>query len=32
PVLIAENPMHCVAVGTGIMLENIDKLPRRALR
>lgn len=31
PVLIAENPMHCVAVGTGIMLENIDKLPRRAL-
>lgn len=32
PVLIAENPMHCVAVGTGIMLENIDKLPRRALK
>ncbi|ENQ3107035.1 rod shape-determining protein MreB [Bacillus sp. 491mf] len=32
PVLIAENPMHCVAVGTGVMLENIDKLPRRALR
>ncbi|TXR89768.1 rod shape-determining protein [Bacillus sp. BF9-10] len=32
PVLIAENPMHCVAVGTGIMLENIDKLPKRALR
>ncbi|PEY33342.1 rod shape-determining protein [Bacillus cereus] len=32
PVLIAENPMHCVAVGTGIMLENIDKLPRRMLK
>ncbi len=32
PVLIAENPMHCVAVGTGIMLENIDRLPKRALR
>lgn len=32
PVLIAENPMHCVAVGTGIMLENIDKLPHRMLK
>ncbi|MCM3090775.1 rod shape-determining protein [Cytobacillus sp. AMY 15.2] len=29
PVLIAENPMDCVAVGTGIMLDNIDKLPKR---
>ncbi|MEI2363091.1 rod shape-determining protein [Priestia megaterium] len=29
PVLIAENPMGCVAVGTGIMLDNIDKLSRR---
>ncbi|HHY75020.1 MAG TPA: rod shape-determining protein [Bacillus bacterium] len=29
PVLIAENPMDCVAVGTGIMLDNIDKLPSR---
>ena len=26
PVLIAENPMDCVAIGTGIMLDNIDKL------
>jgi len=26
PVLVAENPMDCVAVGTGIMLENIDKV------
>ncbi len=25
PVFIAENPMDCVAVGTGIMLNNIDK-------
>ncbi|MEH7235264.1 rod shape-determining protein [Bacillus sp. JJ1562] len=31
PVLIAENPMECVAIGTGIMLENLDKLPRRKL-
>jgi rod shape-determining protein MreB len=29
PVLIAENPMDCVAIGTGIMLDNMDKLPRR---
>ncbi|HLS66177.1 MAG TPA: rod shape-determining protein [Pseudogracilibacillus sp.] len=26
PVLIAEEPMNCVAKGTGIMLANIDKL------
>lgn len=25
PVFIAENPMDCVAVGTGIMLDNIDR-------
>ncbi|ARI76090.1 rod shape-determining protein [Halobacillus mangrovi] len=25
PVLVAESPMDCVASGTGIMLENIDK-------
>ncbi|MFX3623766.1 MAG: rod shape-determining protein [Ectobacillus sp.] len=31
PVLIAEDPMQCVAIGTGIMLDNIDKLPRRGL-
>jgi rod shape-determining protein MreB and related proteins len=29
PVLIAENPMDCVAIGTGIMLDNIDRLPKR---
>ncbi|HZG59497.1 MAG TPA: rod shape-determining protein [Anoxybacillus sp.] len=28
PVLVAENPMDCVAIGTGIMLDNIDKVPR----
>ncbi|MDF0726558.1 rod shape-determining protein [Cytobacillus sp. S13-E01] len=28
PVLIAENPMECVAIGTGIMLENLDRLPK----
>ncbi|HET7522179.1 MAG TPA: rod shape-determining protein [Bacillales bacterium] len=29
PVLIAENPMHCVVKGTGLMLEQLDKLPRK---
>ncbi len=29
PVLVAESPMDCVAVGTGMMLDNIDKLPKR---
>ncbi|KMJ56377.1 rod shape-determining protein MreB [Bacillus sp. LL01] len=29
PVLVAEDPMHCVAKGTGIMLENLDKMSRR---
>ncbi|MEH7609920.1 rod shape-determining protein [Gottfriedia acidiceleris] len=32
PVFIAEDPMQCVAVGTGIMLENIDKIPSRYLK
>lgn len=31
PVFIADNPMDCVAVGTGIMLDNIDKIDRRSL-
>ncbi|MBB6450444.1 rod shape-determining protein MreB [Geomicrobium halophilum] len=26
PVFIAEEPLHCVAIGTGIMLENLDKM------
>lgn len=29
PVLIAEDPMHCVVKGTGMMLENLDKVSRR---
>ncbi|MGM8215037.1 rod shape-determining protein [Bacillaceae bacterium W0354] len=28
PVFIAEDPMSCVAKGTGMMLEHIDKLPK----
>jgi len=31
PVLVAENPMDCVAIGTGLMLENIDKVTSRRL-
>ena len=31
PVLVAENPMDCVAIGTGVMLDNMDKLPKRKL-
>jgi rod shape-determining protein MreB len=29
PVLIAEDPMSCVVKGTGIMLDNLDKVSRR---
>ncbi|HZG74297.1 MAG TPA: rod shape-determining protein [Paenibacillus sp.] len=29
PVLIAEDPMHCVVKGTGIMLDNLDKVSRK---
>jgi rod shape-determining protein MreB len=29
PVLVAENPMDCVAIGTGIMLDNIDRISTR---
>lgn len=29
PVFVADNPLHCVAIGTGIMLDHIDKLRRR---
>ena len=31
PVLVAEDPMDCVAIGTGIMLENIDRISKRSL-
>jgi rod shape-determining protein MreB and related proteins len=29
PVLVAEDPMHCVVKGTGIMLDNLDKVTKR---
>ncbi len=29
PVLIADEPMQCVAKGTGILLENLDKVSKR---
>jgi rod shape-determining protein MreB len=29
PVFIAEDPMHCVVKGTGIMLDNLDKISRK---
>lgn len=32
PVLLAEDPITCVANGTGLMLEHLDKLPRRKLQ
>ncbi|GAA0341625.1 cell shape-determining protein Mbl [Oceanobacillus oncorhynchi subsp. oncorhynchi] len=31
PIFVAEDPMDCVAKGTGIMLENIDKLEKRSV-
>ena len=32
PVMIAEDPMHCVANGTGILLENLDKMANRTIK
>ncbi|KIL36663.1 rod shape-determining protein MreB [Cohnella kolymensis] len=29
PVLIAENPIHCVVKGTGIMLDHLDKITHK---
>jgi len=29
PVLIAENPMHCVVKGTGLLLDHLDRSPRK---
>lgn len=29
PVLIAEDPMHCVVKGTGMMLDNLDKVIKK---
>ncbi|MCA0170461.1 rod shape-determining protein [Bacillus sp. RAR_GA_16] len=31
PVLVAEEPMSCVAKGTGLMLEHIDKIAKKKL-
>lgn len=31
PVFLAEEPMNCVAAGTGIMIGNIDKINRRSI-
>ncbi|KMK78287.1 rod shape-determining protein [Alkalihalobacillus pseudalcaliphilus] len=32
PVLIADEPMHCVAKGTGIILENLDKMSKKRVQ
>lgn len=31
PVFLAEEAMNCVAIGTGILLENIDKVSRKKI-
>lgn len=31
PVFVADEPMNCVARGTGIMLENMDKIIRKKI-
>ncbi|TMN21973.1 rod shape-determining protein [Lentibacillus cibarius] len=31
PVFLADEPMNCVAKGTGIMLENVDKVERKKI-
>ncbi|MBP1971684.1 rod shape-determining protein MreB [Virgibacillus natechei] len=31
PVFMSEEPLNCVAKGTGIMLENIDKIDRKMI-
>ncbi|MCM3760128.1 rod shape-determining protein [Alkalihalobacillus oceani] len=32
PVVVAEEPMHCVAKGTGIILENLDRMSNKKVR
>ncbi|WP_280770539.1 rod shape-determining protein [Salipaludibacillus daqingensis] len=32
PVFIAENPMDCVANGTGMMLENLDRINKNRVK
>jgi rod shape-determining protein MreB and related proteins len=29
PVLVAEDPMHCVVKGTGILLDNLDRVVKK---
>src|SRR5690625_1759345 len=31
PVFLAEEPMNCVATGTGVMLENIENIDRKQM-
>lgn len=31
PVFLAEEPMNCVATGTGILLENMDKIDKKGI-
>jgi rod shape-determining protein MreB and related proteins len=30
PVFVSDNPLDCVAIGTGILLDNMDKISSRA--
>ncbi|ADU32275.1 rod shape-determining protein [Evansella cellulosilytica] len=32
PVLAAESPMDCVAIGTGLLLENLDRVTRNKIK
>ncbi|WP_018923149.1 rod shape-determining protein [Salsuginibacillus kocurii] len=32
PVMVAEEPMHCVVNGTGIILENLDKMSNKKVK
>ncbi|TWI59810.1 rod shape-determining protein [Halalkalibacter nanhaiisediminis] len=32
PVLVADEPMNCVAKGTGIILENLDRMSSKKIR
>lgn len=32
PIIIADDPMHCVVKGTGMMLDNLDKISKRKAR
>ncbi|GAE31317.1 rod shape-determining protein [Halalkalibacter hemicellulosilyticus] len=32
PVLVADEPMHCVAKGTGMILENLDRMSTKKIQ